>query len=304
MLMILFFKRLVINTTLQHHEDLIPVVIYLLRKIQENHEKRSAYGSYIEPGTVLRSDGTDRSHRDQPDLSAIFISFPYLDVGKWRPPDPPKDEAMHLPRGLFQSSYTQDNALSRDGEQMFRNFRGIKTDQFLRVPQLWVLILQSKTIITCGPSALADMFTEHIEFVDEETLLARGPSLVQVTDFHRRVSYIPIEQCRTFFSLKQSIKEQCLAGSEYHLRDCILHPGSSEEELDGSQWPDMLNATSVFVYVRISRKKDPEKFGPGRDGPLAVGAPEETPLIEYAGLSSDESGDERDRMALTIVRDK
>ena len=302
-MLIKFLKRLAINTTLQYHEDLIPVVIYLLRKIQETHESGSAYGSYIEPGTVLRSDGTDRSHRGQPDLSATFISFPYLDVGKWRPPDPPEDESMHLPRGLFQSSYTQDNALSRDGEQMFRKFRGIKADQFLRVPQLWVLILQSKTIITCGPSTLADMFAEYIEFVEEETLLAHGPSLVQVTDFLRRVSYLPVERCRTFLSLKQSIEEQCLSDSEYRIGDCILHSGGSDEELNGNQWPDLLNATSVFVHVRISRKKD-SSSGSGLDDALAVEAPDETRLIEYAGLSSDESGDEGDRMALTIVQDR
>jgi hypothetical protein len=246
----------------------------------------------------------DRSHPDRPDLSATFISFPYLDIGKWRPPEPPKDKLLHLTRGLFQSSYTQDNAMSRDGEQMFRKFRGIKTDQFLRVPQVWVLILQSKTIITCGVSALADIFTEDVEFVDEETLLARGPSLVQVTDFLRRVSYLPIEQCRTFLSLKQSIQEQCLSDLKYRIGECILHSGSGEEELDGNRWPDLLNATSVLIEVRISRKKDPTKVNPINDGPLAVGAPKETRLIEYAGLSSDESDDEGNGMALTIYQDK
>jgi len=43
--------------------------------------------------------------------------------------------------GLFQTSYTQENALDRDGEQMFRKFKGIKSDQYLRVPQLWAIVL-------------------------------------------------------------------------------------------------------------------------------------------------------------------
>ena len=132
-----------VNSTLQYHDDLIPVVLYLLRKVQENYEESSAYGSYIQPGTVLRSDGTDHNHRDKPDLSAIFISFPYFDIGNWKPPESPKDGSLHLPRGLFQCAYTQETALDRDGDQVFRKFKGIKADQFLRVPQLWVLVLQS-----------------------------------------------------------------------------------------------------------------------------------------------------------------
>jgi hypothetical protein len=276
----------------------------LLRKIQDDYEKSSAYGSYIEPGTVLRSDGTDRNRRDQPDLSAIFISFPYLDIGKWRPPGPPKDESLHLPRGLFQSSYTQETASNRDGEQMFRKFKGIKADQFLRVPQLWVLVLQSKTIITCGPSALPETFAEHVEFVDEEALLVNGPSLVQVTDFLRRVTYLPVDQCRTFLELKQSIEQQCLSDTDYGIDDCILHSSSSEGELTGSQWPDLLKAeTSVFIYIRISRKAS-KKSKLTEDGPLTVEAPDETRMIEYAGLSSEESGDEGNRMALTTIRER
>ena len=194
--------------------------------------------------------------------------------------------------------------MDRDGEQIFRKFKGVKADQFLRVPQLWVLVLQSKTIITCGPSALLEMFADHIEFVDEETLLVNGPSLVQVTDFMRRITYLPIDQCRTFLALKQSIEQQCLSDTDYGICDCILHSGSSEGELIGSQWPDLLKAdTSVFVYIRISRRAS-KNLKLTQDGPLTVEAPNETRTIEYAGLSSDESGDEGDRMALTIIRER
>jgi len=89
----------VINFTLRHHDDLVPVVLYLLKKVQKQYERGSAYGSYIEPGTVLRCDGTDREEREQPDLTAIFISFPYFDIGKWKPSEGPKDESLHLPQG-------------------------------------------------------------------------------------------------------------------------------------------------------------------------------------------------------------
>jgi hypothetical protein len=281
---------------------MIPVVGYLLKKLQEDYESPSAYGRYIEPGTVIRCDGTDRNHPDHSDLSAIFVSFPYLDIGSWRPPDPPKDESMHLSRGLFQASYTQENALERESEQMFRKIKGIKTDQYLRVPQLWALVLQSETIITCGPSALKEMFEETIQFVEEDAVSTRGPSLVQVTDVLKRVTYIPIDRCKTFLVLKQSIEEECLSDVEYGITDCILHSGSSEEELDGSEWPGLLNVSSTFVQVRLSRKKVDEKSARKHDDTLILEAPKTTRLIEYAGLSSDESDEERDKKALTLIQ--
>jgi hypothetical protein len=55
-------------------------------------------------------------------------------------------------------------------------------------------------IITCGPTPLRDLVSERIEFVDEEKLRANGPpSLVRVTDFMRRVTYLSVDQCGTFF---------------------------------------------------------------------------------------------------------
>ncbi|OCK74777.1 hypothetical protein K432DRAFT_190061 [Lepidopterella palustris CBS 459.81] len=228
------FERRVKILTFDYHEDLVPVVVYLLKKIQKTHEEKSAYGGFIEPGTVFRVDGVDWKDRSKPDLSAIFVSFPYFDMGKWKPPDAPNNEALHLPRGLFQSSYSQENALDRDGNQIFRKFKGIKSDQYLRVPQLWVLILQSRTIITCGPSNLPDLFDDNVRFVEEEKLAANGPSLIQVTDFLRRTTYLPVDRCKTFLGLKQSIEQQCLSDTDFTMDDCLLHAGESEEELIGN----------------------------------------------------------------------
>ncbi|KAF2803375.1 uncharacterized protein BDZ99DRAFT_526729 [Mytilinidion resinicola] len=144
------------------------------------------------------------------------------------------------------------------------------------------------------------MFGKHktIEFVNEEKLFANGPSMVQVTDFLRRVTYLPIEKCKTFLGLKQSIKQYSLIDADFAIGDCILHSGHNTEELDDRQWPGLLRAArSVFVYVRLSRKQ--ADLPPP---PLNVEAPAPTRLIEYAGLSSDESKDDRDRMTVAVAQ--
>lgn len=115
----------------------------LLHEIRDKYEHRSAYGSYIEPGTVLRCDGTDPKDREKPDLSAIFISYPYFDVGIWEPAEPPTDDMTLLTRGLYQHHYPHELTSDADRRQMFRKFKGVAADQYLCIPQVWALVLQS-----------------------------------------------------------------------------------------------------------------------------------------------------------------
>ena len=248
------FQRLALNTTLRHHSDLYPVVMFLLRKVRQRHEESSAYGSFIQPGTLLRCDGTEPLHWEKPDLSAIFVCCPYFDIGEKRPASPPSNVSLHLTRGLFQFNYPQEITLDREADQIFARMKGVQSHQYLRVPQLWAMILQSETIITCGPSTLSESIGDHIELVDEESLLAME-RLVHVTDFMKRVHYIPVDQCRSFLQLRQCIQQQCLSDTDCHIDNCILHTGNSDEELTASYWPDIIKAErSIFIYVRITRK--------------------------------------------------
>lgn len=120
--------------------------MHLLKNVRENYEESSGYGNYIQPGTVLRSDGTDKSRPDLPDLSAIFVSLPYFEIGNQRSPLALDDGTIHLGRGLYQSAYTQESGIDRDAEQIFRKFKAVKPDEYLRVPQLWVMLLNSGKI--------------------------------------------------------------------------------------------------------------------------------------------------------------
>ncbi|PVH95033.1 hypothetical protein DM02DRAFT_675778 [Periconia macrospinosa] len=293
------FERLVINIVLQHRDELVPVVMYLLRKVQDDYETSSAYGSYIEPGTTLRCDGMDRSNRDTPDLSAIFVSLPYLDVGKWRPPNAPKDGSLHLPRGLFQSSYPQEAATDRDGDQLFRNFKGVSPDEYLRIPQLWTLILDSKIIITCGPSHLFSVFEDNIDFVDEESLLSQGPSLVKVTDFQKRVTYLPIERCETFLKLRQSIINAFIGELIMEPDELVIHLGDAEDELKANEWPSILKTQrSAFVYLRLSLKRA-QASEESSDDSL-----DDSNKIEYGALSSDDDDDVGNDMAVIVHPDR
>jgi hypothetical protein len=293
-------QSIALNFALEHDEDLIPVILHLLRHVRDEYEERSANGSYIRPGTVLRCDGTDAKRTDKPDLSVVFISFPYFDLGTGNPPQAPKDVSNHSPRGLFQSEYPQEAAQDRDAEQMFRRFKHIRAGDYLRVPQLWAMVLHSRLIITCGPTLLPEMLHDGVEFVAEETLLATGPSIVHVTDALKRVVYLPLEHCRTYLALRMSIEEKCFKDLDEDSYDYILHAGSSESVMEASQWPETMKVEgSAFIYVRLSRRPSP-KLLQKNEISRGLTAPGVQDMIEYGDLSSDDSSSEGEQMALTI----
>jgi hypothetical protein len=304
-------QRVAVKVAFDYHEELVPVVLYLLQKVQERYEHESAYGSYVEPGTVLRCDGVNTNRPTDPDASVTFVSFPFIDVGKWRPPDAPKNASLHVPRGLFQSAYTHELAVNRDEQQTFRKMKGVKGNEYLRVPQLWALILQSGTIVTCGPRRLSDAFGDSadlsVEFVKEENLLAQGPSLVHVTDNKGRVKYLSIDHCRTFFDLQQSIAVQCL-GEGYGNRDddldvrtYTLRLNDSDTDLEATQWSKILKEKrSTFVYVRVEVPDVPGSSHDGNSGAALIDHQTQD-LIEYRSLNSDESGDEGNQRDLMVV---
>jgi hypothetical protein len=228
-----FEQRHAVNVTLQHHVECVPVEMYLLDHFKTRFEHSSAYGSYIEPGTVIRCDGMSRRYRDIPDISVTFLSFPYFGLGYGSPSEAPRDKSLHLVRPLFQQHYPRELTKDRDENQQFRGFQ--KDEQvhtYLQVPQFWALIVNSTTMITCGPAPLADMFSHTIHVVSEDSLLSNRQCLIHVTDFHKRVTFLSTEQCGTYFELERTIQQECLTKTEEDMTDCLLYLGDTETTVE------------------------------------------------------------------------
>lgn len=83
---------------LDYDEDATPVVGYLLRHIKDEFEERTPHGSYIRSDTALRCDEIDHARADKPDISAIFVSFPYFDISALNPSRASKDTSLHETR--------------------------------------------------------------------------------------------------------------------------------------------------------------------------------------------------------------
>ncbi|KAJ5020311.1 hypothetical protein PSV08DRAFT_223167 [Bipolaris maydis] len=288
------FRQAALKFALRYHADTITVLMYLLQQVQDEFEITSAYGSYIQPGTVLRCNGKDTKNSKKNDVSATFVSYPYFDISSGDWPEPPVDDSLHLSRGLFQQHYPREAAQDRDRQQSFSKFKrpGTTSSYSLRVPQLWALIIGSNTLITCGPSTLASTFHESIEFVPQEALLVGLTSLIQLSaDFvTKAVSYLPLESCQTFFALKAMIQKECLQSTDHHIDDCILYTSDDNVELDASRWPKVVQTKgSLFISVHMSLRNQPK---PSTNESSTRGL-----FIEYGNLSSD---DEQDKAATKL----
>ncbi|KAG9378418.1 CorA Mg2+ and Co2+ transporter [Pyrenophora tritici-repentis] len=247
------FEDVAINFAHDHDGDLMPVTIHLFKQVREHYKKQSVYGSYIQHGTVLRCGGTYPAIYRKPDISAIFISFPYFDVDKNGPHHAPKLETTHLPRGLFQNAFPQEAARDRDDDQMFKK----------------------------SPS-----IPQEVEFVAEDTPRSGLTSLVHVTDHLKRIFYLPVADCRTYFALERRIGEDCFAELPTLFTDCVIHAGDRDGELDARAWQELLTTSRCeVIYLRLGRRPPQPTHHQARRQPVRI---LRTPrMIEYGNLNSD-----------------
>lgn len=181
---------------------------------------------------------------------------------------------------------------------MFRKFKHVRKGDCLRVPQFWSMVVQSHLIITCGPSALQELFEDGVEFISENYLVADGPSLVHVTDFYGQVAYLPLKLCSTYVALCRNIESKCLDGSERDNKDYVIHVGSDEAALEADQWPHVMKCErSAMIVLRLSRKFASRVIS------SVDGLRSEPRTIEYGNLRSDcDSTDDNETEALIVRR--
>jgi len=180
---------------------------------------------------------------------------------------------------------------------MFKKFKGVRRGDTLRVPQFWSMIIQSHLIITCGPSALHELFDGSVEFISGDYLRTDGPSLVQVTDFYGQVTYVPLKLCSTYVALRRNIESKCLEDSEEDSEDYVIHLGSDDSVLEADQWPHIMKSErSAMIVLRLNRKST------SRDMSLIDRSRSEQGKIEYGDLSSEHNSTDEDKTKALILR--
>ena len=125
------------------HDDEPALTQKLLQRFDKTYTTAFASGHHFEPRS-MRVHGRDANDPEARDQCVTFSSFLYLAML-----DPLSGAVMtssiarHRTRSLLQFKYAQESTFSRDQEQVVRNLEHVSGRQFLHVPQLWSLLLDS-----------------------------------------------------------------------------------------------------------------------------------------------------------------
>jgi hypothetical protein len=118
------------------------IVLRLFKHIQDTFRKRLFNGYSIDPGTVLRFDGTTPSDDETSQLSATFVCFPCLSLGK-RPPMFQATKHEYPTRSLLQTLYPYESTLNRELAPGFCTDIPRLSGHVLYVPQCWAVTIGS-----------------------------------------------------------------------------------------------------------------------------------------------------------------
>ena len=237
-------------------------------EIQRTSEKQFIHGRYLDPVALMCVD------EDLDSKTALFVSLPAFSTEYPRMHTTNTEFQGHPLRALLQSRYRLESTYRRDKVQVISHQSG--ADHVVTVPQIWILMVNSHTVITWAPLTIsvllgdtiktksysqtsADPATRSIYFSD-----IRGNAFC-FTDLHfidpqGKASCVPLTLCRTWFALLKHIVEDCLDDEFDPLKEkvkCKLLNGGREFQLVTKEgylvtvdsWLQIMNKNRTGVIV-------------------------------------------------------
>lgn len=239
-------------------DDELALAGRLLNKVRKTCEKQFIHGRYLKP-IVLVYDGADPDEDFQEPKTATFISLPIFTTDVPKRHMSTKEDEGHPVRALLQSRYRLESTKSRDKGQVIRKVQR-HSDHVVHVPQIWALIINKHTIITCAPlstSILRGNTIRIMKYADAQ--LDEATWSIHFTDARGTVFYLPLRFCKTWFGLVKQITTDCLQDEYDLIRDQLLRGGRLYELVteDGvpvtaETWPTMIeNERSEVIRLQL-----------------------------------------------------
>jgi hypothetical protein len=235
------------------------VIEKTLSQIEKDHLKTFQSGMFIEPGTILRGDDANKSTPS----SVIFACVPHFDIRKPLTGTSASNR-LHPPRTLMQSFYPKypyEPVRERDEEQALRKAEFTRNDSLIHIPSLWMLNINSDTVVTAGYSSLSSHFVKSIE-VHEENLKNLGSSITEntvttlrLTDLNGRTLLFKLDENRSYFQMEQRLREFMVlpdGGFESGLRLAWKPPNGVQRKIRPRDWSSILCQTkSLFIDLSV-----------------------------------------------------
>ena len=227
-------------------DDDLALASRLLNKVRKTCEKQFIHGRYLKP-VVLVYDGADPEEGSEEPKTATFVSLPIFTTDVLRRHTFTKDDEGHPVRALLQSRYRLESTKSRDKGQVIRKIQR-HNEHVVLVPQIWALIINKHTIITCAPLNTSTLRGESIRIVRyADAQLDEATWSVHFTDARGTVFYLPLRFCKTWFGLVKQITDDCLQDEFKLIRDQLLKSGPLYQlvtdegvPVTAESWPKMI----------------------------------------------------------------
>lgn len=131
------------------------LILQLFKRLRDSRRAKFASEFHIEPGTVLRSDGTTSKSPDETDLSATFLCFPYLTL-RHKSKKLNSASRGYPIRTILQTLYPYESTIGQDVSPTFCKDLPRASRAILYVAQLWVVIIGSSELMTRNTLGLTD----------------------------------------------------------------------------------------------------------------------------------------------------
>ena len=227
----------------------------LLRSVKLKHERQRQHGRTMDPhctGDVFSEESGDE---DKAIESITFLSLPYFSLERLANTSRPvlqPGSPLHPTRPLLQAHFLAGSR-KRELSQAINAFADTPLDSCLHVCQLWCLLVNDETIVTCGPLPIESLSKDLITIQATRTAPTadepvRNSGILMVSDTIGRRWRLLENDCPTwpsFLSLFTSSLLHCLGGIEF------LYCGKI---LSGCQWAEVLeDARKGFVNIEVKR---------------------------------------------------
>ena len=248
-------------------DDDLALVGRLLNKVRNTSEKKFVHGRYLKPITlVYEGEDTDSSasypseERRVPKI-ATFVSLPVFTISCPKRHDSTKDFEGHPVRALLQSRYRLESTKRRDKEQVITKTTSIREQlahesHVVHVPQIWALMINNNTIITCAALDASVLRGETIKLMSYTAAqLDEATWSIHFTDARGKDFYLPLRFCKTWFDLVRQITDHCLHDEYSFIRDQLLKGGSVYQlvvvsdgsVVDADKWSKLVEETKTEV---------------------------------------------------------
>ena len=272
---LLQFYREVMRTPGLGDDDLA-LVGRLLNKVKNTSEKKYVHGRYLKPITlVYEGEDPDLFASHHPEerpagKTATFVSLPVFTTCIPQRHTFTKEFEGHPVRALLQSRYRLESTKKRDKEQVITKTTSIR-DQLaheshvVHVPQIWALMINNYTIITCAALDASVLRGDTIKLMSyTKAQLDEATWSVRFTDARGQDFYLPLRYCKTWFDLVKQITDHCVHDEYSFIRDQLLRGGPVYQLVvanDGSlvtadKWSKLIEETKTeVIHLRLVDKE-------------------------------------------------